>query len=128
MAPVTTMAAQTDTLILTTGSYIEITGGKYVGHYATFTGYTPTGQCRIQLDNGRSSKPGAILTKNQKTRCARHHAKAAKALQLGEPTLEDDLELVLLARLVALKLRDTDNGKRDENKKFEDFIRLVQSF
>ena len=73
------------------GSRIEIIGGKYQGHFTNVTGFTPMGQCRILLDHGCVSKLGAIVTKNLKTRCARHHAKLVldEPLDVGHDVFDD---------------------------------------
>lgn len=114
------------------GSYVEITGGKYIGHYANVTGFTPTGQCQISLDQGAASKIGAIKTLNYHTRCASHHAKVVdrKVLVVDDPVKDPDdkttpsMELVLLSKLVALQLADAKPEFQDKN--LFAFIRLVK--
>ena len=95
------------------GSFVEITGGKYAGYYANVIGFTATGQCRIQLDHGRKCRPGAVPTKNLKTRCLRRHVQVSTGaspttLVGSSPVLDETDELILLARLVALKLKGQD--------------------
>jgi hypothetical protein len=125
------------------GSHIEIIGGKYQGHFALVTGFTPTGQCRILLDHGSQAKPGAIATKNLKTRCARHNAQLVQAkLVQDDPSyvgieayddssvkvLEDrwhSMELVLLAKLVSLQLADSNLDIQD--KKVVRFLGLLHT-
>jgi hypothetical protein len=110
------------------GSYVAITGGKYSGYFAEVLSFTVTGQCRIQLDHGRNRSPGAIATKNQKTRCLRHHVEVAPRPPEGSSSTPDvDSELDLLARLVALKLNILDDGCSDSAEvKLESFIASVR--
>ena len=108
---------------LNSGSHVVITGGKYRGHYATVTGFTPTGQCRIEFDEEQPAEPGSIPTRNSKTRCARRHVCVvpkpndtddSSVLPSAEPFLvsvlntEVESEIDLLAQLVALKLKSLD--------------------
>jgi hypothetical protein len=108
---------KTKNCLVVKGSFVEITGGKYAGYYADVIGFTATGQCRIQLDHGRKCQPGAVPTKNMKTRCLRRHVEvvevatgASSTTLVGSSPLldETDSQLILLARLVALKLKDQD--------------------
>jgi hypothetical protein len=114
---------------LISGSYVLINGGKYCGHYATVTGFTPTGQCRILIDTKRQALPGAMPTMNSKTRCARRHVSVAligigiertddpdppeppPASSVLEPNVSIEcmleLELDLIAQLVALRLKSS---------------------
>jgi hypothetical protein len=120
------------------GSHIEIIGGKYQGHFALVTGFTPTGQCRILLDHGSEAKLGAIATKNLKMRCARHNAKLVQddPSYVGIDAYDDSsvklledrwhsMELILLAKLVSLQLADANLDIQD--KKVVRFLGLLQT-
>ena len=110
------MAAKNSNNCLIKGSYVEITGGKYAGYYGDVIGFTATGQCRIELDHGRKFQPGTVPTKNTKTRCLRRHVVVVDVATFGVSSttssvfspVEEDSELILLARLVALKLKGDD--------------------
>ena len=134
--------------ITNVGSYVEITGGKYIGHRANVTGFTPTGQCRIRLDHGCALKRGSILTKNSNTRCASHHVKVILRPSVQENDKDKNkslikdknksviksvinnsqthsIESMLLARLVALELADKNKEIQDGN--VCGFIQLVET-
>ena len=116
---------------LSPGSYVEIIGGKYVGYFASVLGFTATGQCRIKIDHARNCRPGTVPTKNLTSRCLRRHVEVPEDTTgtFLVPAVDGNgsySELDLLARVVALQLKEADDSKSSELL-LESFVATVRS-
>jgi hypothetical protein len=105
-----------------------------------WTGFTPTGQCCIEFDEERPAEPGALPTRNLKTRCALRHVcvvpkptntddssvlPSVEPFLVSIPNTEVESEIDLVAQLVALKLKSSDCTLQFS---LDQFISLVRTY